>query len=480
MHQENDRVRQAAAVENERLSTELETLKKEIAASQERMDREQKEIEAELAREKDRNNTLSEKLADATLVSERTMLAYGTQENLLKAKQEIIDTLKKESEAFAQPSKTVTMSHPVKEVETMTSNTDLTSESADMVPRSKVVELTDHYDAKIKVMSDDMEAKAELNRKTESALQAKDDLLAAKDEIIDGLKIIAEINKINATTPDDTGSTPVADEVTSNYEVQEKDTTQNGSIQECCEFIQIHAKHGVITNGLLLWADIKRKQHPEKIWKDEAVKKFTKQEITDAKEMLWRVSGEESIGEMTRRQGQSKTTSEMNDICAALKTLSEKDSIPMFLCTSGMIAETSLFESPQLTIRTKETEQLKHIDESIGSILKLISKEATPVSEDQQGTETRNTTAAFELGSPIPVTEMKESSHEEDNNNNKWRRAPGARRKRKPGLNEAELVISGVEKGVEGLQIVMELENHGIEIKDWELLTKRDDAPTLV
>ena len=150
MHQENDRVRQEATVENERLSTELETLKKEIAASQERMEREQKETEAELAREKDRNNTLSEKLADATLVSERTMLAYGTQENLLKAKQEIIDTLKKESECIAQPSKAVTMSNPVKEVETMTSNTDLTSESADMVPRSKVVELTDHYDAKNK------------------------------------------------------------------------------------------------------------------------------------------------------------------------------------------------------------------------------------------------------------------------------------------------------------------------------------------
>ena len=475
MHQENDRVRMEATIENARLCAEIDTLK------------------AQLVCESDKNITLSEKLADATLVSERTMLAYGTQENLINAKQEIIDSLKKEIQAIKLTHKPDSKeAHTVREVETMTSNADMTPESSDVVPRSKVVELTEHYDAKIKIISDEIAIQAELTRKTENALKAKDELLEAKDEIIDGLKIIVEFNKLKLLPDAErVSTTPATNDMTSKGEIaaavdltaavqDQENTMQTSSIKECCEFIQIHANHGVITNGLLLWADIKRKQHPENIWKEEAVKKFTKQEITDAKEVLWRVSGEEHVGKKINRQGQSKSTSEMNDICTALKKLSEIDAIPMFLCTSGMIAETSLFDNSPLTTPVKENEQLTHIDESIGSILEYISKQKKPVPKDQTEANAQNV-VAMELGSTIPVTEMitNENSEDEDNRNNRWKQVPRSRGKRKVRLNEAELVISGVQLGVKGLQIAMELANNDIELKDWELLTKRNDARTL-
>ena len=43
-------------------------------------------------------------------------------------------------------------------------------------------------------------------------------------------------------------------------------------------------------------------------------------------------------------------------------------------------------------------------------------------------------------------------------------------------MNEAQLVISGTKLGAKGLQIAMQLANHGIELNDWELLTKRSEV----
>ena len=95
--------------------------------------------------------------------------------------------------------------------------------------------------------------------------------------------------------------------------------------------------NGVILNGLLLWADIQRKVTPENIWKAQAVKKFDSEEITESKELLWRIAGDSILGKMVKRKGANKTSSECNDICYALTSLSEKDSLPMFLGTSNMV-----------------------------------------------------------------------------------------------------------------------------------------------
>ena len=46
---------------------------------------------------------------------------------------------------------------------------------------------------------------------------------------------------------------------------------------------------------------------------------------------------------MIKQQGSNKSISEINDICYALKQLSEKDSLPIFLCTSNMVAQTPVY-----------------------------------------------------------------------------------------------------------------------------------------
>ena len=46
---------------------------------------------------------------------------------------------------------------------------------------------------------------------------------------------------------------------------------------------------------------------------------------------------------MVKRQGSTKTASEINDICVALKILSEKDNLPMFLATRIMLSQTPIY-----------------------------------------------------------------------------------------------------------------------------------------
>ena len=67
------------------------------------------------------------------------------------------------------------------------------------------------------------------------------------------------------------------------------------------------------------------------------MKKFLKEDITQAKELLWSVCREGVLGKMVSRQGTTKTHSEVNDISAAMKVLSEKESLPMFLVSQTPI-----------------------------------------------------------------------------------------------------------------------------------------------
>ena len=46
---------------------------------------------------------------------------------------------------------------------------------------------------------------------------------------------------------------------------------------------------------------------------------------------VWRICGESTLGKLVKRQGSGKSKFEFDDICNALKKLSEDDIIPMFL-----------------------------------------------------------------------------------------------------------------------------------------------------
>ena len=105
------------------------------------------------------------------------------------------------------------------------------------------------------------------------ALSAKDILLHAKEEIIDNLKTIVALRKDNQQ---EGGNPPVI-------------KLSKPGVKECCEFIEIHTSSSAVLNGLLLWADVQRQTTPENVWKAQTIKKFLKEDITQAKELLWSV-----------------------------------------------------------------------------------------------------------------------------------------------------------------------------------------------
>lgn len=386
---------------------------------------------------------MESKLEDQTVIRVKTELAYITQEKLLLAKDEIISNLKELNSQ--QQSRKVESLVNNSDGDSMTSNSKPATEIAtkqDVVSRSKMIDLSKHYDAKIKLMSE------------------QSDLL--KGKLADAQKKLDDSQE--SRSPE----------------------LKNG-VKECCEFIEVHAVNGAITNGFLLWADIQRKQHPEKIWKEEAAKKFVNREITEAKEALWRISGETLLGKMIKRQGNSKLASEVNDICIALKTLSEKDALPMFIGTSLMVSQTPIY---QLDLKdTTENKKLESIEKSLNSILNEINARSNPIdcSDDkgknnviindgdkQIGTALCETMAVDDINAPSSST----WSTVDRRRGNRFSQAWRENNKRIPP-SQTNLVVSGVELGMRGLQIAQYLENKDINVYDWSLLTTRDDASFL-
>ena len=142
------------------------------------------------------------------------------------------------------------------------------------------------------------------------------------------------------------------------------------------------ALHGLIVNGLLLWADIQHRTAPSKEWKEKALIHFNDEEISNAKNLLWDVSNEEIIGKKVNRQGPSKQESEINDIELALNALAEEERIPLFVASSSMVMQTPGQEHTQ--------PGLKDIEEMMDSVLKkrvdqLIRKCDQTVSKADQG-----------------------------------------------------------------------------------------------
>ena len=97
--------------------------------------------------------------------------------------------------------------------------------------------------------------------------------------------------------------------------------------------------HGVILDGFLQWADTQRRTIASDLWKTEATKHFTDEEITNAKNRLWEVCGETDIGRLIRRQGQSRKQSEIDDIAVDLSTLAARNKMPVLLATSSMVMQ---------------------------------------------------------------------------------------------------------------------------------------------
>ena len=296
-------------------------------------------------------------------------------------------------------------------------------------------------------------------------------------------------------------------------------------VKECNEFLEEYASNDAILNGMLLWINIQRHVTPENIWKTQAVTKFLKEEITDAKEILWRIIGESELGKMKKRQGTTKTISEINDICYALNVLSEKDRLPIFLSTSDMVSQTPIYISHPVEGDSSEINaRLRVIEESLNSIIassssKNESTESTPASStavvnanitnegDQNQTECLSDVAAVrktwaditvQKYKKLPVTKPSNDITEDNgwttvqkkSNNNKvirtWRQRLDILRGTAISETEGEslsadihLVAYGVAKNVTGIQLSQWLAGKGLRVLSCDLLTKYEGARSL-
>ena len=157
----------------------------------------------------------------------------------------------------------------------------------------------------------------------ELAFETQKDLIKSKEEIIENMKLIKSLSN------------------DAQSEMEQQELKQG--VYECIEFLKYHATNGVLLNGLLLWRDIQRKTTAENVWKSQAITKFIKEEITAAKEELWKIAGEAVLGKAVRRQGISKSKVELDEISEVFKKLFESSILPMFIGTSNMIIKTPVY-----------------------------------------------------------------------------------------------------------------------------------------
>ena len=74
------------------------------------------------------------------------------------------------------------------------------------------------------------------------------------------------------------------------------------------DYLQLHAKNGVILNGILTWIDIQQKTTAPYVWRNQANAWFSEPEVMEAKEALWNVCANkvEVIGKLINRTSSDK------------------------------------------------------------------------------------------------------------------------------------------------------------------------------
>ena len=359
----------------------------------------------------------------------------------------------------------------------------------------------------------------------ENALKAKTELLDAKSDIIANLKTINQhLNKNICAEKDGMNQNSIQE--TGTDDGGTKNEIKKNGIKECCEFIEIHAENGAAINGFLLWVNIQRHVTPENIWKSQAAIKFLKEEITEAKEILWRTSEESILGKMTKRQRASKTVSEINDICHAFTVLSEMNNVPMFLGTSDMVSQTPIYLSqPVECDKSEVNSRLKVIVETLHSILatsgtKNDNSSIIPAplpTLQSEGTEReiehRQINTASEHSVNVNLSDIHQANnlnsaitgHEHDNddtNKGEWQQVKDKPRKHNATtswrqrlnivrgtavnsnvgeslLADRHLVAYGLAKNVTGIQLSQCLTTKGLHVSSCDLLTRYEGAQSL-
>ena len=352
----------------------------------------------------------------------------------------------------------------------------------------------------------DLADKQLLLTKTELVVKTKDELLEAKQEIVENLRFrigILQKEKKNEKN----GQSDLTSKTNSPVdEVKDASSCANG-VDDACEFIKVYAKGGVIINGFLLWANIQRLTKPEKVWKDEAAASFLKTEITDAKESLWRVCGDKIAMPAKKRQGPSKSISEVDDIAKALKLLAEKESLPMFLATGDMVKETPISSHPTSEIEDekKVLGTLKRMENALQVVLAGNDKSENQVKGENSNTDDDGETEQnknrnvvswaaeddVDLGQNeewiVPKPKKKGSASTNNSTGKRsWKdkltilqgTATGGTHEI-PQSADVHLVAYGLGKDTTAEQLATWLQSNGLQVKSCILLTKYEGARSL-
>ena len=361
-------------------------------------------------------------------------------------------------------------------------------------------------------LRNELTTKVTITKKTELAFNTQTELVETKEELINNQRIVIEhmkkaveedANRIDATS------------------IENEHPSVPG-LQESVLCMTNLALHGVILNGFLVWADIQRRTTAENIWNAQALKHFIKEEITDAKELLWDVVDNGVLGNMIKRQGPSKSTAEINDISHALKKLAEKEVMPLFLGTSNMVMQTpssnvhdekvysgeivktlkTLEDSMKRFVVKKNEDNknqvnnenvenhLKTLEESINCLVKspglntTCEKDHGDYVDNRPWSEVVRGKRRGESVMPSQITTNNGVNGVDKTNN--WRKSLNLLQGTALGTDgketlssDIDLVTYGVTKNITAIQLSNFMQNKGLNAIDCVLLTKYNGARSL-
>ena len=253
---------------------------------------------------------------------------------------------------------------------------------------------------------------------------------------------------------------------------------------------------------MLAWIDTQRRTSPEDLWKNTALKHFSAEEITNAKNTLWEVAKEGTLERNIGRKGESKSTSELNDICEAFKILSEKQVMPTFISTSTMILQSPPLESAEDQKLCTLSIKLDTIEESLEKFSKKLSEQSSKnhdrilsksevtnkkvdslaqrlfTAEDNLGqntqqrnpTQNNNTMQQFNERNNLYSNTQPEPKYPPWNTVQPRRNSWDANNRNKN--DDISVVIKGVDIDVTSDQINQFLSSNGVNAKECLLLTK--------
>ena len=203
-------------------------------------------------------NMLQREIDEKNKILASINMAYDTQKRLIEDKDELIstqkaiilslsrgdkdNTLNNSSEIIAQ--RDLKLELLAKEMEDLKSSKNSNTDISNIEKKFKDMEEKLRVEALCKNdLIKELESQTSLTKGMELAVETQKDIIKAKEEIIENMKLIKSLSN------------------DAQSEMEQQDLKQG--VYECIEFLKCHATNGVLLNGLLLWIDIQRKTTAE-------------------------------------------------------------------------------------------------------------------------------------------------------------------------------------------------------------------------